>query len=148
MALPRRALLRPQQCARVFSRKVAYVDTKKHIEKHTEDSPRAARKRVRDKRTVSQMVSIYCHGKHKDAPRDHVAHCGELVCAECAKTDAYAILRTEQCARMEVKVSCDRCPLHCYTPDELEKIREIMRYSGPRMMFHHPIAALRHLTGK
>lgn len=26
-----------------------------------------------------------------------------------------------------------------------EKITEIMRYSGPRMMLRHPIAAFRHL---
>jgi hypothetical protein len=26
-----------------------------------------------------------------------------------------------------------------------ERIRQVMRYSGPRMIFHHPIAALRHL---
>lgn len=127
---------------------VTRVETVNDIPELPQDSLHAARKRVRDKRTVSQMISIYCRGKHKDVPRDHVAHCGEPVCAKCAEIDAYAILRTEQCARMEVKISCDRCPLHCYTPDELEKIREIMRYSGPRMMFHHPIAALRHLTGK
>jgi hypothetical protein len=26
-----------------------------------------------------------------------------------------------------------------------EKIREVMRFSGPRMIFHHPIMAIRHL---
>ena len=30
-------------------------------------------------------------------------------------------------------------------PEMREKIRQVMRYSGPRMIFHHPIAALRHL---
>ena len=28
---------------------------------------------------------------------------------------------------------------------EREKIREVMRFSGPRMLFHHPVAAVRHL---
>jgi len=27
-----------------------------------------------------------------------------------------------------------------------EKIREVMRFSGPRMLFHHPIAAIRHVV--
>ena len=27
-----------------------------------------------------------------------------------------------------------------------EKIRAVMRYSGPRMIFHHPFAAIRHLV--
>ena len=26
-----------------------------------------------------------------------------------------------------------------------EKIRQVMRFSGPRMLFHHPIAAIRHV---
>lgn len=26
-----------------------------------------------------------------------------------------------------------------------EKIREVMRFSGPRMIFHHPVAAIRHV---
>ena len=29
-----------------------------------------------------------------------------------------------------------------------EKIRTVMRYSGPRMLGKHPIAAIRHLIGK
>ena len=26
-----------------------------------------------------------------------------------------------------------------------EKMREAMRYAGPRMMWYHPVAAIRHL---
>lgn len=26
-----------------------------------------------------------------------------------------------------------------------EKIRAVMRFSGPRMMFHHPVMAVRHV---
>jgi hypothetical protein len=26
-----------------------------------------------------------------------------------------------------------------------EKVKEVMRYSGPRMLLHHPILALRHV---
>ena len=26
-----------------------------------------------------------------------------------------------------------------------KKIREVMRFSGPRMIFHHPVMAVRHL---
>jgi hypothetical protein len=27
-----------------------------------------------------------------------------------------------------------------------EKIREVMRFSGPRMIFYHPVMAIRHLV--
>ena len=26
-----------------------------------------------------------------------------------------------------------------------ERIREVMRFSGPRMIFHHPVMAVRHV---
>ena len=35
--------------------------------------------------------------------------------------------------------------MHCYKPQMREKIRDVMRFSGPRMIFHHPIAAVRHV---
>ena len=35
--------------------------------------------------------------------------------------------------------------VHCYQPQMREQIRQVMRYSGPRMLFHHPVMAIRHL---
>ncbi len=29
-----------------------------------------------------------------------------------------------------------------------EKIKTVMRFSGPRMLIYHPIMAIRHLIGK
>lgn len=46
---------------------------------------------------------------------------------------------------MENKTFCSNCKVHCYTPIMQEKIREVMRFSGPRMIFYHPIMALNHV---
>ena len=113
-----------------------------------EGTPKVAGRRVRDARTVSQMIALYCADHHAGAPRDQVAHCGEPLCAECAAVDAYAVLRTQRCRKMHVKTSCEQCENHCYRPEEREKIRAIMRYAGPRMLRKHPIAVIRHLLGK
>ena len=40
------------------------------------------------------------------------------------------------------------CNVHCYRPDMREKIREVMRFSGPLMIFHHPMEALRYILTK
>ena len=113
-----------------------------------EDSPKTAKRREREKRTISQMVALYCAGNHDAAARTERAHCGEAVCADCAAIDAYAVLRTERCRKMDVKTSCDECEHHCYKPEERERIRAVMRYAGPRMLKKHPLAAIRHLLGK
>lgn len=113
-----------------------------------QDSPKIAKRRAREEKTVSQMIALYCAANHDAACRTHTAVCGEAVCESCAKLDEYAALRTRRCRKMDAKTSCDACENHCYKPEMREKIREVMRFSGPRMITKHPIAAIRHLTGK
>ena len=95
-----------------------------------------------EKKTVRQMVEIYCHGKKHE--RSQLLNHFE-VCEECSALLDYAYQRLEHCKFGENKPTCKKCPIHCYKPDMKEKMREAMRYAGPRMMWYHPIAAIRHL---
>lgn len=95
-----------------------------------------ADKREREKKMVSEMIALYCKKQHHTR--------GEL-CAECAVLDQYARMRSDKCPFMETKTFCSNCKVHCYKPDMREKIRAVMRFSGPRMIFHHPVAAIRHV---
>jgi hypothetical protein len=82
------------------------------------------------------MIGLYCkknHGKH-----------GGL-CPKCAALNEYAQLRSDKCPFMETKTFCSNCKVHCYKPEMREKIKEVMRFSGPRMIFYHPIMDIRHL---
>lgn len=112
------------------------------------DTPAIAKRREREKRTISQMVCLYCADHHETADRTERAWCGEAVCPECLALDEYCVKRTERCRSMAVKTSCEECGNHCYAPAQREAIRGVMRYAGPRMLFHHPIAAIRHLLKK
>ncbi|MBC8527965.1 nitrous oxide-stimulated promoter family protein [Christensenellaceae bacterium NSJ-44] len=96
-----------------------------------------ADKREREKRLVSQMITLYCRKVH--GGRDGL-------CPDCAQLKAYAIARSDRCPFMESKTFCSNCKVHCYKPDMREKIRTVMRFAGPRMVFHHPVAALRHVA--
>lgn len=93
-------------------------------------------KREREKATVSQMIALYCRKKHGSA----------ALCPECAGLDAYARQRSDKCPFMETKTFCSNCKVHCYQPEMREKIREVMRFSGPRMILYHPVLALRHVV--
>lgn len=92
-------------------------------------------KREREKETVTFMISLYCRKKHK---------CKEL-CLDCKTLNEYAKTRSEKCPFMETKTFCSNCKVHCYRKDMREKIQEVMRFSGPRMIFYHPIMAIRHV---
>lgn len=92
-------------------------------------------KRQREKETVSLMIAIYCRKNHG----------GKSLCPDCAALDAYAHQRSDNCPFMETKTFCSNCKVHCYNNAMGEKIRQVMRFSGPRMILHHPVMAIRHL---
>ena len=113
-----------------------------------EDTPAIAKRREREKRTISNMVALYCADHHDASVRTEHAYSGEAVCPECRAIDEYCVTRTERCRSMAVKTNCEECGNHCYAPAQREAIRRIMRYAGPRMILHHPVAAVRHLLKK
>ena len=92
-------------------------------------------KQEREKETVSLMIAIYCRKNHG----------GKELCPDCAALEAYARQRSDKCPFMETKTFCSNCKVHCYKKDMREKIREVMRFSGPRMIFYHPVMAIRHV---
>lgn len=93
-------------------------------------------KRARESSVIQEMVGLFCHGVHSTTK-------GNL-CPECAELLAYAQKRVARCPFMETKTFCSQCQVHCYAPAEREKIREVMRYVGPRFMFHHPLMCAQH----
>ena len=95
------------------------------------------RRITREKKTVEAMINIYCHG--------HRGTHGEL-CTECKKLSDYASRRLERCPFRENKTTCANCRIHCYKPDMREKIKDVMRYAGPRMTYRHPVLAFFHFV--
>lgn len=93
-------------------------------------------KREREKAVVSQMISLYCKKKHRVKGG---------ICSDCEALLKYACARSDKCPFMETKTFCSNCRVHCYKPEMREKIRAVMRFSGPRMLFYHPVLAVRHL---
>lgn len=90
---------------------------------------------TRERHTIQTMISIYCHGQH---------HTTKSVCPECAALSAYAMQRIDKCPFQADKPTCAKCPVHCYKPEMRERVRRVMRYSGPRMMFSHPVLTFWH----
>lgn len=89
----------------------------------------------REQRTVEQMIRIYCRRKEGN----------DKLCPNCAALLEYARLRLSQCPFGEEKTSCRKCAIHCYRSDMKERIKAVMRFSGPRMIVYNPLAAIRHL---
>lgn len=90
----------------------------------------------REKVTVQKMIHIYCEKKHKTTD-------GHL-CSECQMLLNYSKNRLEHCQFQEDKPTCRKCAVHCYSPKMREQIKQVMRFSGPRIVLKAPIIWLRH----
>lgn len=106
-----------------------------------------------EKETVVQMIGIYCKGHHKEEWKKKKKEIKLMdpsaktscLCDECADLQAYALKRLSYCKFGEEKKFCSQCPVHCYHPKYKEKVKKVMKYSGPRILFHHPILVIKHM---
>ena len=88
-----------------------------------------------ERKVVELMIKLYCKKKHKN----------KELCNDCNELLEYVNLRLNKCPFGDQKTFCSNCKIHCYKPIMREKIKEVMRFSGPRMLFYHPIIAIKHL---
>lgn len=88
-----------------------------------------------EKHTVEQMIRLYCRLKEGN----------QTLCAECLALLEYAHKRLDRCKFGDSKSTCRKCPVHCYKPEMKERMKVVMRFSGPRMMWYHPVDAIKHL---
>lgn len=89
------------------------------------------KKRQREIEIVTLMIHLY-YDHNKELKDEHQ----ELL--------NYAVDRIKKCPMMESKSFCSQCRIHCYKKEMQEKIKKVMRYSGPRMMFYHPWLSIKH----
>lgn len=100
------------------------------------DLPAMPRRLARERATVSAMIRLACRSRH--GTRDGL-------CADCRELQAYADARLDRCPFQAGKPTCARCLVHCYRPEMRERIRDVMRFAGPRMLKRHPLLTICHI---
>jgi len=110
---------------------------------------------VHDTRLLGDFAVIYCRGNHADEAKAPLASDGAalgvygarppVVCDRCADLLAYAEKRRAYCPK-DPKPFCSHCDTHCYTSEQAEYMREVMRYAGPRSLLHgHAVDGIKHV---
>ena len=107
----------------------------------------------RELKTLIRFVHVYCAGRHA-APLEPVrlkmVDVEQLygrrlrLCASCRKLLAHAIVKRIACP-LDPKPMCKKCPEHCYAPRYRAQIRELMKYSGRRLVLRGRLDYLIHL---
>ncbi|HRX86457.1 MAG TPA: nitrous oxide-stimulated promoter family protein [Phycisphaerae bacterium] len=115
---------------------------------------RRARQLRRDLRLLVTFVSIRCRHCHPHAEKhavslkthdvDALARRPVCLCGDCRKLLAHALVKRTHCP-YDPKPMCKKCPTHCYAPQHREAMREVMRYSGRKLVMSGRIDYLLHL---
>jgi len=92
-------------------------------------------RRAREFKTIAAMLRMYCRAHHGTA----------TLCPGCVELHNYARRRLERCVFDEAKPTCAKCTVHCYKASMRERVRVVMRWAGPRMLWRHPVLAVHHM---
>ncbi|MBW8001923.1 MAG: nitrous oxide-stimulated promoter family protein [Planctomycetes bacterium] len=90
-----------------------------------------------EKKTIKAMIDIFCSAHHQTKKN--------TLCFDCSQLIEYANARLDKCPFGPDKGPCLKCEIHCYKQEMRDKIKQVMRFSGPRMLKSHPILAINHL---
>jgi hypothetical protein len=103
---------------------------------------------IKDLKLLLNFVRIYCGAKHgnqigTNIQVESITVKETLLCDECAEVARHALAKRRNCP-LTPKPSCKKCPVHCYGRYYRAKIREIMAFSGRRMILRGRVDYLRH----
>lgn len=108
---------------------------------------------AKELKVLISFVQIFCRSKHgKEGTRAAVGLPGELrsrfrkdvcLCGECAALVDHAQEKRRKCP-LDPKPSCKHCRIHCYSKEYRGKIRQVMAFSGKRLILRGRLDLLWH----
>ena len=108
----------------------------------------------KDLRTLALFISLYCRYRHQADERTEaalkthdvrtIAGRSIALCPQCQKLLAHAFTKRSHCP-LDPKPACKHCPQHCYHPTYRAQIREVMKFSGRKMLLAGRLDYLFHL---
>ena len=107
---------------------------------------------ARDLATLVKFIDVYCQAHHqcqtpvsmKSADIAAIAGKEVSLCPECAKLMKHALVKRSACP-WDPKPQCKHCPEHCYAPVYQKMIRDVMRFSGMKLLLRGRVDYLLHL---
>ncbi len=115
---------------------------------------RHARQLCHDLKVLATLIEVYCARRHPTAAKEVVTlkthdvaalHGRPLrLCPPGRKLLTHAFVKRAACP-LDPKPMCKKCPQHCYAPLYRAQIREVMRYSGRRLVLSGRLDYLVHL---
>lgn len=107
---------------------------------------------IKDVQVLARFIELYCRAHHDRETTGRVAideilcqvkGIGGTLCPDCAELLEHGIKKRALCP-LDPKPACKNCHIHCYSKEYRQKIREIMAFSGKRMILRGRLDYLWH----
>jgi len=108
-------------------------------------------KQLHDIKILVKFTQVYCQSLHAGMksqtvipdPLHKTFRNGVQLCPDCQSFLAYALQKRAKCP-LDPKPSCKHCTIHCYSSEYRLKVREVMAFSGRRMIMRGRLDYLWH----
>jgi hypothetical protein len=107
---------------------------------------------IKDLKILARFIELFCHDRHDRKAVGEVTVPEILqqakgspttICLACADLLEHGMKKRGACP-LDPKPTCKNCHVHCYTPAQRQKVREIMAYSGKKMILRGRLDYLWH----
>jgi hypothetical protein len=110
-------------------------------------------RQLKDVRILARFIQVYCQAHHGLQGGDRIELTAELqpawgkkrlaICPECAELLEHGMKKRRLCP-LDPKPACKNCHIHCYGPAYRQKIRDIMAFSGKKLLLRGRVDYLWH----
>ncbi len=104
----------------------------------------------KDLKVVTRFIQVYCRARHAgqapvELPEELAGLCrkGLSLCDDCRRLLEYSLEKRRKCP-LDPKPACKNCHIHCYSKEYRARMREIMAFSGRRMIMRGRLDYLWH----
>lgn len=104
----------------------------------------------KDLKVLIDFIRVYCAARHREQgpvalPEGLAGRFRKDVslCPDCQGLLTHALTKRRNCP-LDPKPSCKQCHIHCYSKEYRARIREIMAFSGRRMIMRGRLDYLWH----
>ena len=102
---------------------------------------------TKDIKVIAKFTEVWCAGQHHNDRQPVTVHQGLQpfkLCPDCTAFLQYAVKKRLCCPLEAEKPTCRRCRIHCYAPQQRALVKQIMAWSGKRMILRGRLDYLWH----
>jgi len=102
---------------------------------------------LKDITVIGRFTEVWCSDHHHADRHPFSLPNGKKplkLCAGCSAFMDYAVKKRLNCPLEAEKPNCKRCRIHCYGPEQRTLVKQIMAWSGRRMILRGRLDYLWH----